>query len=63
LVATEKAMPLIERKSKQGLTKLHPREPKDFKAIDSVSIPSGKAYLLVGIDRGKETINIIPSEA
>ncbi|NJO81432.1 MAG: hypothetical protein HC828_00850 [Blastochloris sp.] len=63
LVATEKAMPLIERKGKQGLTKLYPREPKDFKAIDSVSIPSGQAYLLVDIDRGRETINSIPSEA
>lgn len=63
LVAAEKAMALVEREGKQGFTKMYPREPKDFKPIDGVSIPSSIAYLLVDIDRGKETINIIPSEA
>jgi hypothetical protein len=42
---------------------MYPRAPKDFKIIDGVSIPSGMAYLLVDIDRGKGSINIIPSEA
>jgi len=63
LVAAEKAMSLVEREGKKGFTKMYPREPKDFKIIDGVSIPNGMAYLLVDIDRGKGSINIIPSEA
>jgi hypothetical protein len=63
LVAAEKAMSLVEREGKHGFTKMVPREPKDFKTIDGVTIPGSMAYLLVDIDRGKETINIIPSEA
>jgi hypothetical protein len=63
LVATEKAMLLVVREGKQGFIKLYPHEPKDFKAIDDVIIPSGMAYLLVDIDRGKENINVPPNEA
>jgi hypothetical protein len=63
LVNVEKAMSLVEREGKKGITKLYPREPKDFKIIDGINIPNGMAYLLVDIDRGKENINIIPSEA
>lgn len=63
LVNVEKAMSLVERQGKKGITKLYPREPKDFKTIDGINIPNGMAYLLVDIDRGKESINIIPSEA
>ncbi len=63
LVATEIAMSLVERTGRHGLTKLYPRAPADFKSIDSVSIPESMAYLLVDIDRGKETINITPGEA
>lgn len=62
-VAAEKAMSLVEREGKKGFTKMYPRAPKDFKIIDGVSIPSGLAYLLVDIDRGKGSINITPSEA
>ena len=63
LVPVEQAMSLVDREGKHGLTTLYPREPKDFEVIDGVRIPNGKAYLLVDIDRGKETINITPREA
>ena len=63
LVATERAMLLVVREGKQGFIKLYPHEPKDFKPADDVIVPSGMAYLLVDIDRGKETINIPPREA
>jgi hypothetical protein len=63
LIPVEKAMSLVEREGKNGLTKLYPREPKDFDVVDGVRIPNGMAYLLVDIDRGKETINITPGEA
>jgi hypothetical protein len=63
LIPVEKAMSLVEREGKSGLTKLYPRKPKDFEVIDGVRIPNGAAYLLVDIDRGKETINFTPGEA
>lgn len=63
LLDTETAMSLVEREERQGYTKLFPREPEDFMPIDSESIPSGKAYLMVDIDRGKKTLNIAPDDA
>jgi len=62
-VAAEKAMSLVEREGKKGFTKMYPREPKDFKIIDGVSIPNGPAYLLADIDRGKGSLNVTPGEA
>ncbi len=63
LVPAEKAMSLVEREGKQGITKMYPREPTEFKTIEGIAVPNGMVYLLLDVDRGKETINIIPSEA
>jgi hypothetical protein len=62
-VRTETAMSLVEREGWQGCTRLYPREPEDFEPIDGVSIPGGGAYLLVDIDRGQATRNVVPDEA
>lgn len=63
LVPTEKAMKLTERDGKTGITKLYPLKPENFEVIKEVEIPKSPLYLLVDIDRGKETLNIRPSEA
>jgi hypothetical protein len=63
LVSTTTALKGIKRQGKQGMTNLFPREPEDFRPIDSVAIPKQAAYLLVDIDRGKTTINLAPNEA
>lgn len=63
LVAAEKAMALVSREGKQGITKMYPREPNQFKLIEGVTLPHSPAYLLLDIDRGQETLNIIPGEA
>lgn len=63
LLSTEKAMSVVSKEGKPGITKLYPHESKDFKIIDSETIPDGIAYLLIDIDRGKENINLPPSEA
>lgn len=63
LVATDVAMSLVEKDGKAGVTKLFPHEPKDFQVIESENIPSGLAYLLINIDRGKANINLAPNEA
>lgn len=63
VVPLETAMERVERAGKHGITKLFPREPQDFQPIDGVAIPDQSAYLLVGIDRGKDNINLPPNEA
>ncbi len=63
LVAGEKAMPLVELKGKTGFVGMHPVEISSFKPIEGVNIPNGLAYLVVGIDTGKGTLNVTPNDA
>lgn len=59
----EKMMSLVEREGKQGVEKMYPHQPSQYSTIDSVNLPTGLAYLLIDIDRGKDTLNITPNEA
>jgi len=63
LVAAEKMMALVGREGETGFISMYPVKPDNFKPIDSVHIPNSLAYLLLDIDRGKDTINIAPIEA
>ncbi len=63
VVPIEKAMSLVEREGKKGVVKLYPLAPEDFSLIDEVKLPDKEAYLLIDIDRGKDTINIPPNDA
>lgn len=63
LVDTEKAMSLVEREGKHGVTILRPHTSQNFKTIDGVTIPDTAVYLLVNIDRGKGNINLPPNQA
>lgn len=63
LVVSEEAMTLVEKNGKKGVTVLRPHTTRNFKIIDEADIPESDAYLLVDIDRGKENINLPPSEA
>lgn len=63
LVENKKAMSLVEREGKHGVDVMRPHNPDDFKTIDSVKTPHSDIYLLIDIDRGKDTLNIPPSEA
>ncbi len=56
-------MSLNRHGGREGSTKLYPRELRDFQTIESAIIPGDMAYLLVDIDRGKESRNITPGEA
>lgn len=62
-VPTDTAMSLVKKDGKTGITKLFPLHPKDFQTIDGVNIPDGMVYVVVDIDRGKESINQTPHEA
>jgi hypothetical protein len=63
LIRTDDAMLRVERDGKKGYVKLHPHVPGDFSAIDAVLIPAGMAYLIVDVDRGRDSLDIPPVEA
>ena len=63
LMPTDDAMLLVEREGKKGYVKLHPHVPGDFGVIDGVLIPGGMAYLIVDVDRGKDSLDVPPVEA
>lgn len=63
LIPAEKAMALIDFHGKPGIEKLFPHKPETFKTREDVQIPQSKVYLLIDIDRGKETLNITPEIA
>lgn len=63
LVPAEKAMAKVIREEKEGITKLDPLTPPDFTTIGSITLPNLWAYLLIDIDRGKETLNVRPQDA
>ena len=49
--------------NKNGIIKLDPKSPEDFSVIDSITLPEGDVYLLIDVDRGKESLNITPENA
>ncbi len=63
LVDIEKAMFLTRYGNQNGVVKMSPSSPMDFKTVLTVQIPDNVAYLLVGIDRGKDTLNVRPEDA
>lgn len=62
LIDLDDAMTKIEKNNKPGISKLKPFTSKDFETRDFVQIPSS-VYLLVDIDRGKESLNVRPEDA
>ncbi|MFA9289331.1 MAG: DUF5701 family protein [Weeksellaceae bacterium] len=63
LVSAEKAMEAIDREGKNGVINMTPVSPKDFNPIANLGLPDAPVYLLLDIDRGKETLNIAPDKA
>ena len=63
LIPAEEMMAKVEREGKSGVTKLNPHQAYEFQILEKVVLPEGEVYLLVDIDRGKETLNVTPEEA
>jgi hypothetical protein len=61
LVSAKKQMSLVKREGKRGVRSMYPHEPEDFKA--TIATPKGSMYLLFGIDRGKDSLNVTPAQA
>ena len=63
IVPTDKMMTLAEKDGKPGITKLVPLQPSDFSTIPEVHLPDSPVYLIIDIDRGKESLNKRPVDA
>ncbi|MDQ1833808.1 DUF5701 family protein [Massilia scottii] len=63
IALAENTLPLIERQGKPAIARLFPRRPEFFKPLDSLSDAIGDAYLLLDVDRGNETLNMVPVQA
>ncbi|HEX6290955.1 MAG TPA: DUF5701 family protein [Herpetosiphonaceae bacterium] len=62
-VPVEAMLPLITRDGRQAVEHLYPKRPEEFVPIESLDLPDGEAYLLVGVDRGADTLNVTPDRA
>lgn len=56
-------MEKVEKNGKTGVTILRPHTSQNFRPINEVVIPKENIYLLLDIDRGKNSINLPPNEA
>jgi hypothetical protein len=63
LVAPEDAMPLTALGGRTGFADFDPADLRRFAPIDTVRLPPGPAYLILDVDRGKETLNVTPERA
>lgn len=59
----DKTLPLVVRDGRTAVERLFPRKPDFFKPIPSLAMPPGNAYLLLDIDRGNNSLNLVPKDA
>lgn len=59
----ESSLALVRRQGKSPVERLFPRRPDFFKPLDSLRDAIGDAYLLLDVDRGNGTLNMVPVEA
>jgi hypothetical protein len=60
LVSAEDAMSQVVVNELVGEVRMTPKEPLDFKDLDSLNIPEGDVYVLLDIDTGQDFLNISP---
>jgi hypothetical protein len=63
LVASDDAVRFVERESKPAISVMVAEYLSAFKPITEVEIPEDKAYLLMDVDTGTESLNVAPEAA
>jgi len=63
LVASDKAMPLVELGGRQGFTRMEAGDLTRFTPAAGVVVPPDSAYLVADIDTGEATLNVTPDQA
>lgn len=57
------AMERVERGAGAGVVSMSPKEPADFLPTPVVSLPTGDAYLAIGVETGTDYLNVTPANA
>jgi hypothetical protein len=63
VLPAERAMALTDLRGRPGFADFDPEDLTRFRPIDSCRIPGGPAYLVLDVDRGKQTLNMTPDAA
>lgn len=59
----DKTLPLVVRDGRAAIERLFPRTPDFFRPVPSLAMPPGHAYLLLDVDRGNSSLNLVPKDA
>lgn len=62
-VATNDMLALVRRRELQPVEKLYPRQTEYFQPLKELRVPDADAYLLFGVERGDEYLNVTPDDA
>jgi hypothetical protein len=63
LVPADQTMALTELNGRPGFADFQPEDLGRFNPVDEVDVPDAKAYLMVDVDTGDETLNRTPDDA
>ncbi len=63
LISSKQQMESLIWNNKPGFEKLFPHLTTDFRPRSDISLPTSSVYLLLGINRGDEFLNIRPEDA
>jgi hypothetical protein len=56
-------MPLVEQAGRAGFIDMNPTQPSAFAPIPEIELPEADVYLVIGIDTGRDTLNVTPNDA
>jgi hypothetical protein len=59
----DRTLPLLTRQGKSAIQQLFPRRADFFQPLESLRGTLGDAYLLLDVDRGNQTLNMVPLNA
>jgi hypothetical protein len=59
----ERCVPLAEHAGRKGVVDMRPTAPADYAPIDAALPPAGFAYVAVGIDTGRDLLNVTPDDS
>lgn len=60
---TSAMWPRVQREGRSAMERLFPKKPEDFQPTQGLGLPAGEAYLLLGLERGNDTLGAVPADA
>lgn len=63
LVVTERAMEVVSVHGSAGVVDMHPTAPEEYEPLRGLDLPDGPAYLITGVDTGRDLRGVTPDDA